>query len=129
MGRKLTDAIGFPQEPRMLCIRALPTGKITGPKGQAELKVREWVGSVCPSKHDRDTNAALNIKQRGTLIALKELEAQRQAAFVQTKELAAVGEAKACEATVIKDSLHNTSRKCVASGVGHDPLAAGILAL
>jgi IS605 OrfB family transposase len=37
----------------------------TGPKGRAELGVRQWTCSVCSTEHDRDVNAARNIRQRG----------------------------------------------------------------
>lgn len=35
------------------------------PRGIAGLGIREWVCSDCGTKHDRDTNAALNILRRG----------------------------------------------------------------
>ncbi len=39
----------------------------TGPKGREGLRVRHWVCSTCGTAHDRDTNAAINIKMRGLL--------------------------------------------------------------
>ena len=38
---------------------------ITGPKGFAELNVREWDCSVCGAHHDRDVNSAVNIRDKG----------------------------------------------------------------
>jgi IS605 OrfB family transposase len=35
------------------------------PKGIADLGIREWQCSVCGCRHDRDTNAAINILRRG----------------------------------------------------------------
>lgn len=58
----------------------------TGPKGLDGLGVRHWTCSVCQTEHDRDVNAARNIKKRG----LQWLE----------KEFSAAGEAKACEPAV-----------------------------
>ena len=40
-------------------------GARLGPKGRAELDVREWTCAVCGTLHDRDANAARNIKARG----------------------------------------------------------------
>ena len=37
----------------------------TGPKGQAELGVKRWVCAQCHVAHDRDINAAKNIKMLG----------------------------------------------------------------
>ena len=37
----------------------------TGPKGREGLAVRTWTCTACSTTHDRDTNAALNIKARG----------------------------------------------------------------
>ena len=56
----------------------------TGPKGRDELSVRRWTCSVCLTEHDRDVNAAMNIRKRG----LKWLE----------QEFYAAGEVKTCEA-------------------------------
>ena len=55
----------------------------TGPQGRDGLGVRHWACSVCQTEHDRDVNAARNIKKRG----LQWLE----------KEFSAAGEARACE--------------------------------
>ena len=76
-------------------------GSRTGPSGPAGLAVREWTCAACGVLHDRDTNAARIILQRG----LERMEAQFAAAAGQ----AAANEAKA--------------------GVGRDPLAEGILVL
>lgn len=78
----------------------------TGPKGLADLGVRQWTCSVCQAEHDRDTNAAKNILARG----LVELE----------KEFSTAGEVRAVEAAVNKVAQ--------AAGAGHGPLAAGIIA-
>ena len=58
----------------------------TGPRGRDGLGVRRWTCSVCRTEHDRDVNAARNIKKRGLLW----LE----------KEFSAAGEARACEPAV-----------------------------
>ena len=85
-------------------------GAVSGPKGIADLPVRQWVCAACGASHDRDTNAARNILDRGLAI----LEEQ----------FAAAGEAKAVEAAVNEIGQHARS-----VGVGHDPLEVGILAL
>jgi len=46
---------------------------LTGPRGLRETVVRNWVCSACEAHHDRDVNAAENIRQRG--------EALRREAF------------------------------------------------
>lgn len=58
----------------------------TGPKGRDGLGVRRWTCSVCRTEHDRDVNAARNIRKRGLLW----LE----------QEFAAAGEARAREPAV-----------------------------
>lgn len=40
-------------------------GVISGPKGRAGLNKRTWKCMHCLSEHDRDTNAAINIRRRG----------------------------------------------------------------
>ena len=40
-------------------------GARTGPKGRDGLSVRRWVCSCCGIEHDRDTNAACNIRRKG----------------------------------------------------------------
>ena len=37
----------------------------TGPKGVAELGMRDWVCETCGTEHDRDRNASLNILRLG----------------------------------------------------------------
>lgn len=77
----------------------------TGPKGLADLAVREWSCSVCGTQHDRDTNAAKNILARGLALM----------------EIAMAGEAKACEAAV-----NEVVGASVTTGAGYGPLNAGI---
>jgi IS605 OrfB family transposase len=84
----------------------------SGPAGLAGLAVRRWTCSVCGTEHDRDTNAAENIKQRG-LIALE-------------KEFCTVAEAKADEAVVNK-APH--PKQVSGAEVGHHLPAQGILVL
>jgi putative transposase len=78
----------------------------TGPKGRVELQVRRWTCSVCLTEHDRDVNAAANIRKRGLLW----LE----------KEFAAAGEARADEAAV------NEGRPSGLTEAGHGLPAVGI---
>ena len=78
-------------------------GGIEGPKGLLGLSVREWTCG-CGAQHERDTNAAMNIRARG----LNKLE----------REFSIAGEAKAVEAAVNKSPQ--------GLGAGHGPLVAGI---
>ncbi len=47
----------------------------TGPKGRSGLSVRSWTCKECNTTHDRDTNAALNIKERGLVWLEKQFSA------------------------------------------------------
>jgi putative transposase len=86
-------------------------GARTGPKGLGDLGVKKWTCSGCGAHHDRNQNAAQNILVRGLL----EL----------SKRKPATGEAKAVEAVVNEDSGSIGSM----AGLGHEPLAVGILGL
>ena len=74
--------------------------------------MRSWTCSCCSTFHDRDVNAAINIRERG----LRELE----------KEFSTTEEARAIEAVVNKQVHFPFSEMDITSGVGYDPLAAGI---
>lgn len=79
----------------------------TGPKGLADLVVREWMCSVCGTQHDRDTNAAKNILARGLALM----------------GIAIAGEVKADEA-----AMNEVVGASVTAGAGYGPLDAGIIA-
>jgi IS605 OrfB family transposase len=65
-------------------------GERSGPKGLEGLGVRQWTCVHCLTSHDRDVNAAINIRNRG----LEWLQ----------KEFSATGETKVGEAVASKDS-------------------------
>jgi IS605 OrfB family transposase len=79
-------------------------GSIEGPKGLAGLGVREWTCS-CGAHHDRDVNAALNIRATG---------------------LAKLAISKAAEAKACETALNEVSQDAEA---GHGLPVEGILAL
>ena len=86
-------------------------GAASGPRGIEGLAVRQWTCGSCGASHDRDVNAARNIRARGLAIL--------------AQQFAAAGEAKAVEAAVNEiGGQHDRS-----VGVGHGPPAVGILAL
>jgi putative transposase len=41
-------------------------GCLTGPKGREELHVERWICSECGAEHERDANAAINLRKLGT---------------------------------------------------------------
>ena len=45
-----------------------------GPKGYRGLKVREWTCSNCGTHHDRDVNAALNVRDEGYRVLIDEVK-------------------------------------------------------
>lgn len=87
---------------------------LTGPRGRAGLAVRGWTCPACGANHDRDVNAALNIKSRG----LVWLEA----------EFSAAAEAKADEVVVNKDSQPRSTTSTSAAAAGHGRPGVGSFA-
>ena len=83
-------------------------GTRAGPKGLAGLSVRRWRCHCCGTEHDRDVNAARNIKLRG----LAWLEEQFSAADSSASSGAAVA-----------------NKGAHAPAVGHDRPAVGITVL
>jgi IS605 OrfB family transposase len=47
----------------------------SGPKGRDELDLRSWTCSICDTVHDMDTNAAINIENRGLEWMAREISA------------------------------------------------------
>ena len=80
-------------------------GRVEGPKGLGELNIREWTCS-CGVHHDRDVNAALNIRAKG----------------IAQMAISKAAQAKACEPVLNKDSGVLGSM----AEVGHDLPAGGI---
>jgi IS605 OrfB family transposase len=89
--------------------------KKSGPKGQDGLKVRQWTCVHCNTLHDRDTNAAINIRQRG----LDWLQ----------KEFTSTVETKVGEPVGNKVSQHQLTSSVVAAAPGIGRPAEGILVL
>ena len=77
----------------------------TGPKGLADLTVREWTCSGCGAQHDRYTNAAKNILARGLALM----------------EISIAGEARAVEA-----AMNEVVGASTIAGAGYGPLDVGI---
>jgi IS605 OrfB family transposase len=86
--------------------------RLTGPKGQAELGVRQWTCVRYLTTHDRDVNAAINIRNRG----LEWLE----------KEFSVGVEARAGETSTNKDSQHQLMQSAVVAAPGYGRPADGI---
>ena len=84
----------------------------SGPKGLEGLGIRQWTCVQCQTVHDRDQNAAINIRQRG----LEKLQ----------ESFAIAGEARADESAMNKDSRHQLMQSAVAAAVGYDRPVVGI---
>jgi len=56
-------------------------GEKTGPSGQSDLSIRKWTCSKRGAEHDRDTNAAINIKNK----TISEMKAAASQAVSETK--------------------------------------------
>lgn len=50
--------------------RCSSCGALTGPTGLTGLQVRQWQCGACGAHHDRDTNAAVNARLAGAVLAL-----------------------------------------------------------
>ena len=87
-------------------------GARTGPKGREGLSVRRWVCSCCATAHDRDTNAARNIRRKGL-------------AWLESEFAKAASEAPAPSASLNKDSGASGAR----AAPGHGRPAVGISVL
>ncbi|MFK4265741.1 RNA-guided endonuclease InsQ/TnpB family protein [Streptomyces milbemycinicus] len=54
-------------------------GRLTGPKGRQQLRIRTWTCTECGTRHDRDENAEANIRAAGRKrAAAMRREAERQ---------------------------------------------------
>jgi transposase len=83
-----------------------------GPKSREGLSVRQWTCPCCGTVHDRDANAARNIKARG-LAWLESQFAMKESSL--TEESAGVNE--------------ESSPSCLETAAGHGRLEEGILFL
>jgi IS605 OrfB family transposase len=78
---------------------------LTGPKGLLGLGVRQWTCSECNSLHQRDTNSAIIIRERG---------------------LRTMGISIAAEAGADEVAMNKSKGECALLGAGYGPLNAGI---
>lgn len=85
----------------------------TGPKGQEGLNVRSWTCSICNTIHDRDTNAGINIRNRGLEWMYKEI-------------VSVAAEEKSSEPATNKDSQLSLMQSDVAAEAGYGLPEVGI---
>ena len=76
---------------RLSTMRCHSCGALSGPKGEGELKVREWACPRCGTAHDRDVNAAINVLMEGEAILAS--QASQPAPSAQAKPIKRGGRA------------------------------------